>query len=437
MKKDFNDFYEFEKKKKDKIKYNFTKKDYIYRIIPGVLIPLLIVLSTISTHSNKLITTTLSYIIYILLSLLIVVFGAGLLFLKKRTKGKKWIILKLLMNIYVIACISFLLLMYTPGSKFKEWYISTGMATMNHQYLCKWFYGDDEINKILNQNYIKEVNEETDTSLIDQDKKVTYSNEYEKEILEHNKKDKYKIIELTVNGQKAWLAAVYDPSLVKVGVTKGLGSYGQFATKMAEDNNALLAINGGGFYDPGQNSTGGMPTGVTISNGKTITDNNYSTYIQSGGLIGMTKDNIMVLMKNATASKALAAGVRDAISWGPFLIVNGKKSFIKGNGGWGYAARSAIGQRKDGIMLLLVVDCNSTRTKGADMVDLTEIMYNYGAVNAANLDGGTSSVFVLPKKEALKYKDTCDGNYCYINDPINASLKHKTRAIATTIIVAE
>lgn len=437
MKKDFNDFYEFEKKKKDKIKYNFTKKDYIYRIIPCILIPLLIVLSTISTHSNKLVTTTLSYVVYILLSLLIVVFGSGLLFLKKRTKGKKWIILKLLMSIYVIACISFLLLMYTPGSKFKEWYISTGMATMNHQYLCKWFYGDDEINKILNQNYIKEVNEETDTSLIDQDKKVTYSNEYEREILEHNKKDKYKIIELTVNGQKAWLAAVYDPSLVKVGVTKGLGSYGQFATKMAEDHNALLAINGGGFYDPGQNSTGGMPTGVTISNGKTITDNNYSTYIQSGGLIGMTKDNIMVLMKNATASKALAAGVRDAISWGPFLIVNGKKSFIKGNGGWGYAARSAIGQRKDGIMLLLVVDCNSTRTKGADMVDLTEIMYNYGAVNAANLDGGTSSVFVLPKKKALKYTDTCEGNYCYINDPINASLKHKTRAIATTIIVAE
>ena len=95
------------------------------------------------------------------------------------------------------------------------------------------------------------------------------------------------------------------------------------------------------------------------------------------------------------------------------------------------------GQRKDGIMLLLVVDCNSTRTKGADMVDLTEIMYNYGAVNAANLDGGTSSVFVLPKKKALKYTDTCEGNYCYINDPINASLKHKTRAIATTIIVAE
>ena len=151
----------------------------------------------------------------------------------------------------------------------------------------------------------------------------------------------------------------------------------------------------------------------------------------------MTDDNVLVLMKGATGQKALQAGVRDGVSWGPFLIVNGKKSFIKGNGGWGYAARSAIGQREDGIVLLVVVDSNSTRTKGADMVDLTEIMDNYGAVNAANLDGGTSSVFVLPQKQALKYKDSCVEKYCYINDPINGSLKHKTRAIATSIIVAE
>ena len=206
---------------------------------------------------------------------------------------------------------------------------------------------------------------------------------------------------------------------------------------MAEDNNALLAVNGGGFYDPGNNSTGGMPTGVTISNGKIITDNNYSSYTQSGGLIGMTNDNKLVLIKGATARKALNMGVRDGVSWGPFLIINGKKSFIKGNGGWGYAARTAIGQRSDGIILLLVVNSNSSRTKGADMVDLTNIMYNYGAINAANLDGGTSTVMVLPNKESLKYISSCDKAYCYINDPIDSLLRHRTRGIATSIIVAD
>ena len=130
-------------------------------------------------------------------------------------------------------------------------------------------------------------------------------------------------------------------------------------------------------------------------------------------------------------------GVRDGVSWGPFLIVNGKKSFIKGNGGWGYAARTAIGQRSDGIILLLVVNSNLTRTRGANMVDLTEIMSNYGAINAANLDGGTSSVMILPKNEALKYINSCDKSHCYINDPIDSTLAHKTRGIASTIIVSE
>lgn len=69
------------------------------------------------------------------------------------------------------------------------------------------------------------------------------------------------------------------------------------------------------------------------------------------------------------------------------------------------------------------------------MTDLTEIMSNYGAINAANLDGGTSSVMVLPKNEALKYKNDCYNNYCYINDPIDSTLAHKTRGIPTIIMV--
>lgn len=308
---------------------------------------------------------------------------------------------------------------------------------MNHQYLCKWFYNDDEILKVIKGNYIVEVSEETNTDLIDMKEEITYDNEYEEQILKHDEDEKYKIIELEVNGQKGYLAALYDPSMVKVSVTKSLGVKGQLVAKMAEDNKAILSVNGGGFYDPGNNSTGGMPTGVTISNGKVITDNNYSSYTQSGGIIGITNDNKLVLIKGATAQKALNLNVRDGVSWGPFLIVNGKKSFIKGNGGWGYAARTAIGQRSDGIILLLVINSNSSRTKGADMVDLTDIMDKYGAINAANLDGGTSTVMVLPQKEAIKYKDTCTSTYCYINDPVDGALRHRTRAIATSIIVTD
>ena len=425
-------------------KKNKKGKKIIFRIIPIILIPILCVLTIISTHSKRLITNTVSNIIYIILALLIYLFIVGIFILKrkgkktKKSKGKKVLsAIKYIVTIlYVAGCITFIVLLYGPNKSFKNWLISTAMQTMNHQYLCQWFYNDDEINKVLNGNYIIEVEEETNKDLIKKEEEITYDNEYEKAILKRDKKAKYKIIDLTVNGQKGYLAAIYDPSLVKVAVTSAIGRNGQYVTKMAENHNALLAINGGGFYDPGYNSTGGSPTGITISNGKIVTNNTYGSYSQGGGIIGMTNDNVLVLMKS-TAQKAIQAGVRDAVTWGPFLIVNGKKSFIKGNGGWGYAARTAIGQRSDGIVLLLVVDSNSTRTKGADMVDLTEIMSNYGAVNAANLDGGTSSVMVLPKAEALKYNTSCNANYCYINDPINGGLKHRTRAIATSFIVAE
>lgn len=418
------------------------KKVFLLRVLPMLLIPILFVLTIISTHSLRLVIIPINYVIYVLLSLFIYLFILGLFTIKKKknklTKKKKIrkILCIIFVSIYVICCSIGLFLLYGPYDNFRSWFISTSMSTMSHQYICKWFYSDEEIATVLSKNYIIEINEETDTSLIDMEKEE-YKNKYEKQILNRKKDQDYKIIKLEVNGQRAYLAAIYDPSKVKVAVSSNVGKTGQYATKMASDNKAILAVNGGGFANAPGDTTGGRPTGVTISNGKVITDNTYSSDAQSGGLIGMTTDNKLVLIKNATASKAKQMNVRDGVSWGPFLIVNGKKSFIKGNGGWGYAARTAIGQRQDGIILLLVVDSNSTRTKGASITDLTEIMSNYGAVNAANLDGGTSSVMVLPKKEALEYINSCDKDYCYINDPVDSSLKHKTRGIASTVIVTK
>lgn len=418
------------------------KKVFLLRVLPMLLIPILFVLTIISTHSLRLVIIPINYVIYVLLSLFIYLFILGLFTIKKKknklTKKKKMrkILCIIFVSIYVICCSIGLFLLYGPYDNFRSWFISTSMSTMSHQYICKWFYSDEEIATVLSKNYIIEINEETDTSLIDMEKEE-YKNEYEKQILDRKKDQDYKIIKLEVNGQKAYLAAIYDPSKVKVAVSSNVGKTGQYATKIASDNKAILAVNGGGFANAPGDTTGGRPTGVTISNGKVITDNTYSSDAQSGGLIGMTTDNKLVLIKNATASKAKQMNVRDGVSWGPFLIVNGKKSFIKGNGGWGYAARTAIGQRSDGIILLLVVDSNSTRTKGASMADLTEIMSNYGAVNAANLDGGTSSVMVLPKKEALEYINSCDKDYCYINDPVDSSLRHQTRGIASTVIVTK
>lgn len=422
------------------------KKGRGFRLILFSLlfIPVMQVLFIIGCNSNYLIRKSFFVLICIINIILFVCLLYGLkLYIeyrnasKRRLKKQVKIFLTIFMTIYIGICLFVTVLLYGPNEKFKNWLVTTAMQTMNHQYYCKWFYNDKQISDIMNNNYVEESGESTDTSLIHQEEQTTYENEYEEAILKREKGAKYKIIELNVNGCKGYLAAIYDPSKVKLAVTKNLGYSGQLVTKMAEDHNAVLAINGGGFYDPGNNSAGGTPNGYTISYGKIVTNGEYGVTTQSGGIIGFNKDNVLVLLKNKTAKEAEAEGIRDAVTWGPFLIVNGKPSFIKGNGGWGYAARTAIGQRADGIVLFLAINSNSTRTKGADMVDLTEIMQKYGAVNAANLDGGTSTVMVLPKKQAQKYRPDCADNYCYINDPIDGDLLHRTRAIADAWIVEE
>ena len=88
-------------------------------------------------------------------------------------------------------------------------------------------------------------------------------------------------------------------------------------------------------------------------------------------------------------------GIRDAVEFGPFLMINGKRSFVRGNGGWGIAPRTAIAQRQDGIVLFLVINGRLASSIGADMIDLCDVLENYGAYNAANLDGGSSSELVI------------------------------------------
>ena len=310
------------------------------------------------------------------------------------------------------------------GIGFRDWLITTAMTTLNHQWMATIFYSDETIQTVLSNNIVIETGESTNTEEVEIvahiDEEVEYENEYEEAILKKDEENAlYKVIDIEGKGYTGHLVAIYDPSKISVCTTKYVGTKGQYLVDMATENNAVVAINGGGFIDPNYNSLGGIPQGIVIKNGKIVSNRNYT---KSGGIIGFTEDNKLILGK-MTASQALAKGVRDAVTFGPFLIVNGKPSFIKGNGGWGTAPRSAIGQRKDGIVLFLVIDGRMIGRPGADMVDLTEIMQNYGAYNAANLDGGTSCGLVVEGE--------------LINDPINSDGKHKTRMIATGFMVRE
>lgn len=340
---------------------------------------------------------------------------------KKPMKKWKKRLLIVIITIIILCASSGLFLLYGPWHGFRDWLITTAMTTLNHQWMATIFYSDKTIAEVMANNVVIESGEDTNTEeveVVKYEKEVTYANKYEEAILKKDEgNDLYKVIDIKGKGYTGHLVAVYDPSKISVCSTKYLGTKGQYLVDMAADNNAVVAINGGGFVDPNYNSLGGVPQGTVIKNGKIISSR---TYKKTGGIVGFTKDNKLILAR-MTASQAIKKGVRDAVTFGPFLIVNGKPSFIKGNGGWGQAPRTAIGQRKDGIVLFLVIDGRMVGRPGADMVDLTEIMQNYGAYNAANLDGGTSCGLVVKGK--------------LINDPINGNGKHKTRMIATGFIV--
>ena len=312
---------------------------------------------------------------------------------------KKWSLKKKLIVIFsslFVAGFSVLLfLFYGPWDGFRNFWITSAMTTMNHQYLATWLYSDETIQRVLANNQIVEIDEVSDSDSI-KIRKYSAKTIYKNAVLTRDSgNDLYKVIPVSGTSYQGFLVAVYDPSRISVATTKYLGKYGESITTVAKRENAIIAMNAGGFYDPDWNSNGALPHGTVISNGKVVSD--YEDARVGGGFICFTKENKLILGK-MTKEEALAKGCRDAVEFGPYLIVNGKSSFIKGNGGWGIAPRTAIGQRKDGIVLMLVINGRIPSSIGADLVDLTEIMENYGAYNAANLDGGSSSELVINQK---------------------------------------
>ena len=311
---------------------------------------------------------------------------------------KSRIILSVFEILFLLGVAGGMFLLYGPYSWLRNTVITSAMTTMNHQWIARMVYSDKVIEEVMAGNSIIEPEEDTVAAFIEIKEVVeqeSYANEYEEAILKKDEgNDLYKIIPIEgyvnpAHYYKGYLVAIYDPSKVKLAVTKYLGNRGEYITDIAKNNNAKIAVNASGYEDPDWMGNGGAPTGVVIKDNKVI----WGASSGRVNIIGFNNDNILVLSR-MTPQEAVANGIRDAISFSPFLIVNGKAAFVKGDGGWGIAPRTAIGQRQDGIVLFLVIDGRQAHSIGADMVDLTEIMQRYGAYNAANVDGGSSSTLI-------------------------------------------
>ena len=310
--------------------------------------------------------------------------------IKKQRKVRITTILFIILDILVAGCF---FLVYGPYESFRDTIINTAMNTKTHQYIAYTFWDDETIQEVLSASAYIPISDNVNLEdiVIDTAPKDSYENEYDEAILTRNPgNEDYKYMKIKVGKYDAHLVAIYDPSKVELIHSKSFntGTGQERISSMCNRLGGVVCINGGMFVDYGWGSD--VPMGYLIKDGKII----WSDHNGVAGLIGFTNDN-KLLLTYATGEDAIKSGMRDALEFGPFLIVNGKPLEFSDTtvGGYSRAARVAIAQRKDGVVLFLVTE--GTHAAGPTMLEVIESLQKYGAYNAANLDGGTSSQLTI------------------------------------------
>ena len=191
--------------------------------------------------------------------------------------------------------------------------------------------------------------------------------------------DGYVLMPVSGRGYNGYMLIVLDPS--RCFVANGGG--GQTIDMIAERNGAIGGINGGAFFDPSGGGSGGQPEGLTIYDGVVRHNPGYACSIA-----GFNSDHVL-FVGWFTYEDCVANDIVSCVSFSPPLIINGvpNENLVSS-----VNPRTSIGQRADGAVLMLVIDGRQASGMGATYADMRDVMLQYGAVNACNLDGGSSSV---------------------------------------------
>jgi exopolysaccharide biosynthesis protein len=293
-----------------------------------------------------------------------------------------------------------LFLLYGPISYFRVTLVTTAMQTFQHQWLATMFYDQTTINDILSHNAVIIPKPNSNPGSISVDSSVKDN----ATTLPVTPADGERIIDgvgftvLSGRTYNGWLVKIYDPSRLYMGLSQNFGKSGERVSHMATRLGAYVGINAGGFIDVGGEGNGGTPDALFIANGKIMTPSKKPA---PHSIIGFNSQNKLILstLNSLTGNSLSGLGLKSAVEFKPFFIVDGVPSKILGNGGGGMPQpRTAVGQTKSGTILFVVINGRSLSSEGATYQDLQNIMLQNGAYNAANLDGGASSVVVVDGK---------------------------------------
>ncbi|MFV0424754.1 MAG: phosphodiester glycosidase family protein [Bacilli bacterium] len=254
---------------------------------------------------------------------------------------------------------------------YRDLWVQTAMTTSNHKYLATLFLSDEEIEEIMSK-YVVE-NDSNSTSGL-----VNLSNE----------SDNVEITEIEGDTYTGYVIEVSNPSRVSLVDIRDDENGTLMSEYVEEEGDILAAINAGGFSFSKRGSYDGSLNSMTIIDQELV----YGDEETSESLIGLSSEGELIL-GDFTYSEAIEAGIEDAISFGPFLIVDGEDQ-IEEEATGGLQPRTTIGQRADGTIILVTIEGRSKTSLGATLYDMQEIMKEYGAINAANLDGGGSSEMI-------------------------------------------
>ena len=365
-------------------------------------------------------------------------------------KGKQRAGLGLMIIVLLITTVLYPVLLYTDNAFVSKWrtlYIETAMSTMTHQWLATaiipqsiidevmltredttemqktaestWSIGDvtsaivkseevdddeerfytlfDELDRDSFESYVeKNPNvlakgwDKIAIDKCDESKAPGIKTKQGDNVLAISAGQGIMIVEVKGETYVGRLAVVKDASRVELAACKRLFKTGQYLSDIADDNDAILAINASGFIDEGGTGNGGTPYGYL----KIAGEEKQDAYEHGYKIIGFDEDDLLQI-----GDTSIAGNLWDAIEFGPALIVDGESKLKSASSGWGLQPRTAIGQASDKTVLMLVIDGRSTRSAGATVGDCKEILESYGAEQACNLDGGSSSVMYYNGRE--------------------------------------